>query len=196
MPAKPESPKSIVALVASAGGIRALAHVLGRLPETLDAGVIVVLHLPSEHRSMLADILARSTVLPVHEALHGAQVEAGHVYVAPPNAHLLVRNGGIVLDHSPPVRFLRPNADMLLTSLAEAYGACCVAAVLSGTGSDGAEGAAAVHAAGGLVIAQDEATSEYFGMPGAAIARGAVDRVLPLDEIGDEVVASFAGTAS
>jgi len=196
MPGKPEPPTAIVALVASAGGIRALGNVLARLPATLDAAVIVVLHLMGDRRSHLAEVLARSTTLPVQEARDGTHVLAGHVYVAPPDAHLLVRNGGIVLDPSPPVRFLRPNADMLLASLAEAYGDRCVAAVLSGTGTDGAEGAAAVHAAGGFVIAQDEATSEYFGMPGAAIARGAVDRVLPLDEIGDEVAASFAGTAT
>jgi len=196
MPSRPESAPSVVALVASAGGIRALGHVLAQLPESLDAAVVVVLHLAREQPSVLAAVLGRSSTLPVTEAIEGEQIEAGRVYVAPPDAHLLVRDGAVVLDHAPAVHFLRLNADLFLKSLAESYGDRCVAAVLSGSGNDGAEGAAAVRAAGGLVLAQDQETSEYFGMPGAAIAGGGVDRVLPLDRIADEVVAAFAGSAS
>src|SRR4051812_42328702 len=198
MSSKPEPPPvpAILALVASAGGIAALANILARLPRSLDVPVVVVLHLARAHPSILAELLGRATALPVHEATQGTVVVAGHVYVAPPDVHLLVRGGSIVLDHGPPVRYLRPNADMLLNSLAEAYGDRCVAAVLSGTGSDGAEGAAAIHAAGGMVIAQDEQSSAFFGMPGAAIARGGVDRVMPLDDIAAGVVAAFAGSAA
>jgi len=152
MSPKPEP--SVVALVASAGGVRALGAVVSRLPASLDAAVVIVLHLARERRSLLAEILDRTSALPVHEAREGEPVEAGNVYVAPPDAHLVVRDGSIVLDHSAPVRFLRPSADMLLESLAAAYGDRCVAVILSGTGSDGAAGAAAIRAAGGTVIAQ------------------------------------------
>jgi two-component system chemotaxis response regulator CheB len=89
---------------------------------------------------------------------------------------------------TPPVHFLRPSADVLLESLADAFAADCMAIVFSGTGTDGAAGAVALKASGGVVLAQDEESSDYFGMPAAAIASGAVDRVLALDQIASAVV--------
>jgi two-component system chemotaxis response regulator CheB len=181
----------VIALVGSAGGIRAFERVLGQLPADLEAAVIVILHLQPEKRSLLAPILARSTTMPVKQAEAGDRLEPGHVYVAPPNAHLLVRaDGTLELDTGPPLRFVQPSADVLLESLAHCYANAGLAVVLSGTGSDGARGAAALKEMGGIVLAQDEATAEYFGMPAAAIARGAVDRVLALDEIAAVVVES------
>jgi two-component system chemotaxis response regulator CheB len=109
--------------------------------------------------------------------------------VAPPDAHLLVDEDEMLhLDHSELVHHVRPSADVLLLSLAQNHRGPCTAIVLSGTGIDGAAGAAAVKRAGGRVLAQNEATSQYFGMPGAAILAGGVDEVLPLDAIAAAVL--------
>ena len=179
----------VVVLVGSAGGIKPIESVLESLPPDLDAAVVVLIHLTPRHPSILAAILARKTALPVKQAEEGDVLEPGHVYVAPPNAHLLVQaDGTLSLDHSPVVHYVRPSADTLLHSLAENYLGRCLAVVLSGTGSDGAEGSAAVKLAGGAVYAQDEATSEHFGMPGAAIGAGGVDAVLAVGLIGQAVI--------
>jgi two-component system, chemotaxis family, protein-glutamate methylesterase/glutaminase len=183
----------LVAIVGSAGGISAMEEVLERLPADLGAAVIVVIHLTPQHRSVLAAILGRKTSLAVKEAEDGDVMEEGTVYVAPPDAHLLVGGDGTLrLERSELVHHVRPSADALLLSIAKEYDGRCLAVVLSGTGVDGAAGAAAVKQAGGTVLAQDEATSEHFGMPGAAILTGAVDHVLPLRKIGAAVI-DFVG---
>jgi two-component system chemotaxis response regulator CheB len=175
--------------VGSAGGIGALQTVLAGLPADLDASVLVLIHLTPLAPSVLPAILARATTLQVEQAVDGAPLEAGTVRVAPPDAHLLVDEGEILrLDRSELVHHVRPSADVLLLSLARNHQGPCTAIVLSGTGIDGAAGAAAVKRAGGRVLAQDEETSQYFGMPGAAILAGGVDEVLPLDEIAPAVL--------
>jgi two-component system chemotaxis response regulator CheB len=179
----------VIALVGSAGGLRGFTRVLEQLPGDFEAAIVIVLHLQAAHPSMLATILARSSRLPVKQAEAGDVIEAGHVYVAPPAAHLLVAaDGTMQLDNRPPIHFLRPSADVLLESLATTYAGDCLAVVFSGTGSDGAAGAAALKDAGGVVLAQDEASSEFFGMPAAAIASGAVAQVLALDRIAPALV--------
>jgi two-component system, chemotaxis family, protein-glutamate methylesterase/glutaminase len=181
--------EQVIALVGSAGALRGFVRVLEGLPADLGAAIVVVLHLQAAHPSMLARILGRASSLPVKQAEAGDALEGGHVYVAPPDAHLVLgADGGLRLDTTPPIHFVRPSADVLLESLAAAYGAECMAIVFSGTGSDGAAGAVAVKSSGGVVLAQNEATSDYFGMPGAAIARGVVDQVLGLDLIAPAVV--------
>jgi two-component system chemotaxis response regulator CheB len=188
-PAIDSRPLDIVAIVGSAGGIRAMERVLEQLPRDLNAAVIVVLHLTPQHPSMLARILDRKTDLVVKEATDGEALAPGTVYAAPPDAHLLVTaDGRLRLEESELVHHVRPSADALLLSIAHEYKGRCLAVILSGTGIDGAAGAAAIHQAGGVVLAQDEATSEHFGMPGAAILAGGVDEVLALHEIGPAVV--------
>jgi two-component system, chemotaxis family, protein-glutamate methylesterase/glutaminase len=178
-----------VAFVASAGGVQALSEVLGALPPHLDAALIVLLHLLPDHRSHLAAILGRRTELRVKEAEDGDRLEAGCVYVAPPDVHLCVEAGGtLALREGPAVNHLRPSGDLLLSSLAETHDGRCLAVVLTGLGRDGTAGAEAVKKAGGRVIAQDAATSEFPAMPQAAIAAGVVDQILPLDEIAPAVV--------
>jgi two-component system, chemotaxis family, protein-glutamate methylesterase/glutaminase len=178
-----------VAVVGSAGGIRAIQVVLGALPADLDACVLVVIHLAPLAPSLLPAILGRVTQLQVAPGFDGAPLEPGIVWVAPPDAHLLVeRDETLRLDHSELVHHVRPSADVLLLSLAQNHYGPCTAVVLSGTGIDGAAGAAAVKQSGGRVLAQNEATSQYFGMPGAAILAGGVDEVLALDEIAPAVV--------
>jgi two-component system chemotaxis response regulator CheB len=179
----------VVAIVGSAGGIGALQVVLGGLPADLDASVLAIIHLMPLAPSVLPAILARATDLRVEQAVDGAPLEPGVVRVAPPDAHMLVdEHETIRLDHSELVHHVRPSADVLLLSLAGSHRGPCTAIVLSGTGIDGAAGTAAVKRAGGYVLAQDEATSQYFGMPGAAILAGGVDEVLPLDEIAPAVL--------
>jgi two-component system chemotaxis response regulator CheB len=179
----------VVAVVGSAGGIRAIQVVLGLLPAELDACVLVVIHLTRQAPSLLPAILGRATELQVASAFDGAPLEPGIVWVAPPDAHLLLEpDETLHLDESELVHYVRPSADVLLLSLAQNHHGPCTAVVLSGTGIDGAAGAAAVKRAGGRVLAQDEATSQYFGMPGAAILAGGVDEVLPLDQIAPAVL--------
>jgi two-component system chemotaxis response regulator CheB len=173
-----------VAIAASAGGLNALAHVLAALPADFPVPILVVQHLDPRHRSLLAQILARRTALSVGEAHDGEVVKPGQVYVAPPDRHLLVdADGTMSLTATELVHFVRPSADLLFESLAASYRERAVAVVLTGSGSDGAMGVRAVKRMGGTVIAQDEATSEFFGMPGAAFQTGATDFVLALDEI-------------
>lgn len=177
-------PAAVVAIAASAGGIKALSTVLAGLPGELNAAVLVVQHLAPHHRSRLHEILAKGTELTVSEAAQGAPLRAHHVYVAPPDHHLLVGPDWVVLlTETPLVHFVRPSADLLFESLAAHVKQRGLAVVLTGSGTDGAAGLAPVKASGGSVIVQDKGTSEFFGMPGAAIETGLSDRVLPLGQI-------------
>jgi len=132
----------------------------------------------------MPEIIGRRSKLPVKQAEDGMELESGHVYLAPPDHHLLVnRDGTVSLTHSELVNFVRPSADLLFESVAAAYGEQAIAVVLTGTGRDGSMGVTAIKERGGTVIAQDEASSEFFGMPLAAIRTGTVDFVLSLEEM-------------
>jgi len=179
----------VFVVAASAGGVDAVCVLLAALPDDFPAPVIVLMHLLSGHPSLLREVLGRSSSLPVEWASPGMRLESSRVYVAPPSVHsILGDEGELELDEGPPVHFVRPSADRLLASCASAYGAATVAVILTGSGVDGASGVEAVKAAGGIVIAQDEATSAHFGMPRAAIQTGVVDTVLGLDAIAPELV--------
>jgi two-component system chemotaxis response regulator CheB len=179
----------VLAVVGSAGAIRALQVLLGALPSDLDAAVLIVIHLSANTRSLLPEILARIAALPVGAAFDGMPLTPGTVAVAPPDAHLILdETETLRLEHSQLVHHVRPSADALLLSLARNHEGPAAAVVLSGTGIDGAAGAAALRRAGGLVLAQDEETAQYFGMPGAAILAGGVDKALPLDAIAPAVI--------
>jgi len=174
----------IVALAASAGGLRALSQVLAALPGNFPATLVVVQHLDPRHRSLMADILSRRTDLAVKQATEGERLNASTAYIAPPNRHLLVNSDGTLsLSQSELVHFVRPSADLLFESVAASFKERAIAVVLSGTGSDGSMGVKAIKKMGGTVIVQDEKSAEFFGMPGAAIETGEVDFVLPLEEI-------------
>ena len=180
----PAEPYDIVAIAASAGGITALGRVLGGLPAGFPVPVVVVQHLDPRHKTIIAEVLGRRAKAPVVLAQDGMRAEPGTIYIAPPNHHLLVEAEGVlVLSSSELVHFLRPSADLLFESVAGAYGPRAIACVLTGTGSDGAMGASAIKSRGGTVIAEDPELAEFRGMPDAVIAAGAVDFILPLDEI-------------
>jgi len=186
---------SLVVVAASAGGLTALATLLADLPGDFPLPVVVVQHLDPHHHSVLAQILDRRTALRVKEAAEGDDLTAGVVYVAPADHHVMVGPGrSIELNRGERVHFLRPAADHLFASASRVCGPV-IAVVLTGTGTDGAAGIMSVKAAGGTVIAQDEASSEFFGMPQAAVETGSVDLVLPLNRIGAALV-DLAATTS
>lgn len=199
-PFKPEKPAApvkkscgqdygIVVVGASAGGVSALSRLVSGLPKTLTAAVFVVQHLTSgADKSRLKDILALHTRLRAVRARDQMPVQKGVVYVAEPGRHMRIKQGMIRLDKGEPVRFVRPSADVLFRSAAESYGCRVVGVVLTGIGSDGAEGCRAVKENGGICMVQDRETAQFFDMPEAAIATGAVSHVLPIHRMADAII--------
>ncbi len=184
----------IVAFAASAGGVFALTQILGKLPANFPAIVVVVQHLDPRHRSLMPQIFGRRSNLPVLQAVDGMEVQRGTVYLAPPDRHLLInRDGTVSLTQTELVNFVRPSADLLFESVAAAYGERAIAVVLTGAGRDGSMGVTAIKKRGGTVIVQDEASSEFFSMPSAAIKTGTVDFVLAMDEIPSALVTLVSG---
>jgi two-component system chemotaxis response regulator CheB len=180
----PSTAFDVVALAASAGGLTALSRVLTDLPAHLPVALLVVQHLDPHHRSLMADILGRRTALRVKQAEEGDRFLPGTVYVAPPDRHLLVNpDGTLSLSRTELVHFVRPSADLLFESVAATSKQRAIAVVLTGTGVDGTMGVRAIKKMGGTVIVQNKQTSEFFGMPSAAIQTGCADFILPLDEI-------------
>jgi len=174
----------VIAIASSAGGLKAVSLVLSALPAGFPSSIVVVQHLDPRHRSLMAHILSRRTVLSVKEAEEADRLAPGSVYIAPPNKHVLVNpDATISLSQSELVHFVRPSADLLFESVAGSFKERAIALVLSGTGSDGSMGVQAIKKMGGTVLAQDESSSEFFGMPYAAIQTGCVDFVLSLTEI-------------
>lgn len=180
---------NVVALAASAGGLQAIRTILSALPVDFPAAVLVVLHISPTYPSRLAEILSWQTVLQVKPAVTGDVLRPGTVYVAVPAYHLLIQpNGTLLLADTPKMNFVRPAADKLFMTMATNYKSRAIAVVLSGGNSDGALGILSVKKHGGVTIAQDESTSQFFDMPRAAIATGRVDWVLPLDAIAPALI--------
>jgi two-component system chemotaxis response regulator CheB len=173
----------LVVIGASLGGPRALATLLRGLPSTFPAPVAVVQHIADGFTEGLASWLASESRLEVREARDGDPLVPGRVLVAPTGRHLLVHDGQARLSDAPAVDTFKPSVTPLFLSAARAYGRRVCGVILTGMGRDGADGLKAIKDAGGPTLAQDEATSAVFGMPRAAIELGAVDRVLPLDEL-------------
>ncbi|WP_207483253.1 chemotaxis protein CheB [Arenibaculum pallidiluteum] len=174
----------VVGIVASLGGVLALSRTLAGLQPDFPLPILIVQHVRRDRPSLLPGILAARTRLAVTSAREGDRPLPGHVHVAPPDRHLLVRpDGTLGLADSDPVNFCRPAADVLFRSMAEVHGRRAIAVVLTGRGRDGARGVEAVRRQGGMAIAQDEATAEVGEMPRAAVDIGQADLVLPLDRI-------------
>ena len=173
-----------VVIGASAGGIQALMTVLPALPRGAAVSVFVVLHLPRDRPSQLAEIFTPHCALDVSEAQDKEPVRPDHLYFAPPDYHLLVDDGPqCALSDDELVNFSRPSIDVLFESAADLYGARLLAIVLSGANDDGSRGAAAVKRAGGLVAVQDPAQAQSSLMPGSTLARVEADVVGSVDEI-------------
>lgn len=174
----------VVVIAASTGGPAAVTRVISALPKDFQAAVIVVLHMPATFTKQFSLQLSETCALSVKEAEANETPQPGTIYICPGSHHLRLSMGGkISLDSGPRIDGYRPCADVAFETIAAYARPLAIGVVMTGMGSDAAKGAKAIKAAGGYVIAQDEATSMIFGMPSEAIQAGAVDEVLPLDGI-------------
>jgi len=174
----------VLAIGCSTGGPRALLEVVPHLPANLPGAVLIVQHMPAGFTRSLAERLDRLSALEVREAADGDVPTRGLALLAPGGRHMqLDARGRVVLTDAPTVHGVRPSVDVLLKSLPAVFNGRCVTAILTGMGSDGADGAAMVRAAGGRIVAEDASTAVVYGMPKAVADRGLADRLLPLPEI-------------
>ncbi|MDX2235098.1 MAG: chemotaxis response regulator protein-glutamate methylesterase [Hyphomonadaceae bacterium] len=189
---------TVIAIGCSTGGPPALARVMPALAR-LEQPVLITQHMPATFTAMLAEQIERTTGRPCAEGKDGEPVQSGRSYIAPGGFHMLVSEqaGGAVLRITldPPENFCRPAVDPMLRSVAGVYGAGALAVVLTGMGADGAKGCEAVAASGGRCIAQDEASSVVWGMPGAVARTGLAEEILPIDAIGPWIAQMAGGPA-
>jgi two-component system chemotaxis response regulator CheB len=195
-----QNPRALL-IGSSTGGPQALMSVVAEIGPVIDRfPVLITQHMPPTFTTILAEHLARASHRPAREAVDGEAVKAGHIYLAPGGRHMrVVRQGAepvIALDDGPPVNFCKPAVDPLFTSAVEVWQSAILALVLTGMGSDGMRGGKDIVAAGGSVIAQDEASSVVWGMPGAAANAGICAAVLPLNQIAPKLVRLFSGDRS
>jgi len=185
------SPKA-VAIGVSTGGPNALGAIIPTFPPDFPLPILIVQHMPPVFTRLLAERLQSATKLKVEEASEGVTVEPGKVLIAPGNYHMRVHKNGvkstITLDQEPPENSCRPAVDVLFRSVEEAYGAAVICVMLTGMGYDGLRGTEILKASGACVIAQDEATSVVWGMPGAVVNAGLADAVVPLEEVVPEIL--------
>ncbi len=177
----------IVGIGASAGGLEAFSELLKNLPTDTGMAFVLIQHLNPDHQSLLSEILARTTLLPVSEVTDDIAVEPNQVYIIPPNTKMILSQGNLRLTPREKIQGKYMPIDFFFRSLALEWGSKAIAVVLSGLDGDGALGLEAVKAAGGITFAQDSATSKFEGMPHSAIATGCVDFVLPPAGIAQEL---------
>jgi two-component system chemotaxis response regulator CheB len=177
--------RDVVVVGASAGGVQALQNLVAQLPLEFPASVLVVLHMMSAGTSVLSSILDRAGPLPATLAVDGEPLERAHVYVARPDAHLLLRGPTIHLSTGPRENGHRPAIDPLFRSAARAYGPRVVGVVLSGTLDDGTDGLRLIKQRGGATVVQDPDDAAYSGMPESAITYVGPDRIVPLAAMGE-----------
>jgi two-component system, chemotaxis family, protein-glutamate methylesterase/glutaminase len=178
----------VLAIGSSTGGPQALFRVLGALKGSVKQPIFITQHMPATFTTILAEHIARGSGYPAAEGVDGEPVKEGRIYVAPGDFHMTIDGAGrekvVRLSKGPPENFCRPSVDPMLRSLAAVYGGRILTIMLTGMGHDGLSGGRAVVDAGGTLIAQDEATSVVWGMPGAVATAGLCSAVLPVDEIG------------
>ena len=189
-----EEAAEVVVIAASTGGPSGLQLLVSALPAGLRATILIVQHIPRGFTRSLAERLDARSAIPVREAADGDLIEPGRVIIAPAGIHSRLRRRGarvrIVLDEEPRDALHRPSADVLMVSAASVFGPRTVGVVLTGMGSDGTEGLRAIQAAGGRTLAESEETCVIYGMPKAAVAAGVVSRVVPLDRMAEEILAT------
>ena len=191
-------PPQLLVVASSTGGPQALITLFSGLPpQSVSVPVLIVQHMPAAFTPILAEHLTRATHWRAVEARDDETLTAGEIRIAPGGHHMVVSSSGggrtLRLTETPPVNFCRPSADVLFVSAAEQYGRGVLAVILTGMGNDGCEGAKVISAAGGTVYAQDRETSVVWGMPGAAVTAGIVDRVFPLGGMAQAVQSALAG---
>jgi two-component system chemotaxis response regulator CheB len=194
-PARPAfrpGPIEVLAIGSSTGGPNALAEIVPRFPATFPVPIVIVQHMPPMFTRLLAERLTAQSSLRVQEGFSGAVLQPGQAWIAPGDHHMIVVRDGtqvrLLVHQDPPENSCRPAVDVLLRSVARTYGPNSLTAILTGMGSDGLRGCEALREAGGQVLAQDEATSVVWGMPGYVARAGLADRVLPLSLIADEIL--------
>jgi two-component system chemotaxis response regulator CheB len=185
--------KQVVVIGSSTGGPPALLDVLPRIPKNFPAGILVVQHMPAGFTKSLSERLDTKCAIHVKEAKAGDKIKPGTALVAPGNYHLLIENSSVILDEGPKIHGVRPSVDLTMMSAAELYRNRAIGVIMTGMGSDGADGMKMIKKRGGRNIAQDEDTSTIFGMPKAAIKAGCVDVVVPLDEIHENMIEMAGG---
>jgi two-component system chemotaxis response regulator CheB len=185
-------PIAVLAIGSSTGGPDALAQVIPALGSGLRVPVVIVQHMPPVFTRLFAERLDKISGLAVREAVGGELLRAGEVIIAPGDYHMVLRRyrDGVrtELNQGTPENFCRPAVDVLFRSVAQAYGSCGLAVVLTGMGQDGARGCENIRAAGGTVVAQDEATSVVWGMPGAVVTGGFADHITALKRVAPTVL--------
>jgi two-component system chemotaxis response regulator CheB len=191
----------VLLIGSSTGGPQALMTLVADLGPVIDRfPVLITQHMPPTFTTILAEHLSRTSRRPAHEAVDGEIVKAGRIYLAPGGRHMrVVRHGtdvAIALDDGPPVNFCKPAVDPLFSSAIDVWQGGIMSVILTGMGSDGMRGGKDIVAAGGSVIAQDEATSVVWGMPGAAANAGICAAILPLNQIAPKLVRLFSGDRS
>ncbi|HTB92807.1 MAG TPA: chemotaxis response regulator protein-glutamate methylesterase [Candidatus Sulfotelmatobacter sp.] len=188
-------PNRIIAIGISTGGPNALQYLLTQFPADFPATFVVVQHMPEGFTDMFARRLDECCALDVHEAKSGDLLIAGRVLICPGNRHMMVRRMPrgemVVLSDTPPINGHRPSADVLFHSVAQEFGLTSVGIIMTGMGEDGAEGIGAIKAAGGMTIAQSEDTCVVGGMPRAAMVKGYVQKVLPLESLGAHLISHY-----
>jgi two-component system chemotaxis response regulator CheB len=177
----------MLGIVASTGGPNALVKVLNGLGRNVSVPVLLVQHITPSFLKGFVSWLNGINPLPVREAEDGQLPKAGHIYVAPPDLHMVVEHGRLRLENSAPICVQRPSGTALFRSMARNFGAKCLGVLLTGMGEDGAAGLRAIREVGGYTIAEDESTAVVYGMPAAAVRMGAVCESLPLDEIAPRI---------
>jgi two-component system chemotaxis response regulator CheB len=194
LPAQHAARAQVVVIGTSTGGPPALQAIIPRLPEVLPCAVLVVQHMPVGFTRSLAERLDARSVVEVREAKQDEVVRPGSVLIAPAGQHMkLRRRGGEVrvwLDDEPRSALHRPSVDVLMSSVAKAYGERAMGVILTGMGSDGVEGLRAIRDAGGMTLAESEETCVIYGMPKAAVEAGVVDKAVPLTRMADEILAA------
>jgi two-component system chemotaxis response regulator CheB len=178
----------IIVVGASAGGVEALVKLVGQLPVRLPASLFLVLHIPPHSPSLLPGILSRSGPLAANHPEDGEEISQRHIYIAPPDYHMLTEQGRIKLSHGPKENLHRPAIDPLFRSAAYNYGPRVVGVILTGALDDGTAGLMAIKQRGGVAVIQDLADALYPGMPASALEHVQVDCCLPLTEIGTALV--------
>jgi two-component system chemotaxis response regulator CheB len=190
-------PAHIIAIGVSTGGPDALAKLLPSLQPSPSVPIVIAQHMPAVFTTMLAARLSAKSPIPVSECKLGEPLRPGRIFLAPGDYHMVVNEEDGVIrlrtNQGPKENFCRPSVDVLFRSVAQVFGARALAVVLTGMGQDGLKGCEALQAAGARIVVQDEASSVVWGMPGFVARAGLADKILPLDQIGAEILRAAAG---
>ncbi len=185
----------VIAIGISTGGPNALQYLLSQIPADFPATFVIVQHMPEGFTDMFARRLDECCAIDVHEAKSGDLLIAGRALICPGNRHMMVRRMPrgemVVLSDTPPINGHRPSADVLFHSVAQEFGPTSIGIIMTGMGEDGAEGMGAIKSSGGMTIAQSEETCVVSGMPRAAMLKGYIQKVLPLDSLSANLIGNY-----